>query len=339
MIFSYRTRRFLGRTFRILLMIAVVAVVVWLCWLLWLQRFVVYTPDGVRLDFSLSQLQGGEIAVPTEPGPTIPIHYGEAETTKPVEGDTQNKLAGYYVSAEALQKDISAVKAQLQQLPAGTPVLLDVKTGTGYFYYSTQVGAGTYDGIDRTAMDDLIDWLAQSDLYVIARLSALRDYAYAASNPSAGLPVQGGWLWTDAQRCYWLDPTDEDTLSYLMQVLRELRSLGFDEVVFRNFCFPNTNEIVFTGDKSEALSAAAETLVTACATDDFTVSFFAEDAGFVLPPNRSRLYFENVAAVDVADTAAKYTQTIRNDRLVFLATNNDTRYNEYGVLRPVDLAH
>ncbi len=339
MIFSYRTRRFFGRTFRILLIVAVVAVAAWLCWLLWLQRFVVYTPDGVKLDFNLPPVQPGEIAVPGEPGPTISIHYGQVEATKPQDTPTQTKLTGYYVSAEALFEDVAAVKAQLELLPAGTPVMLDVKTGTGYFYYSTQVGVGTYNGIDRQAMDELIAWLADSGLYTIARLPALRDYAYAASNPSAGLPVKGGWLWIDAQRCYWLDPADEDTLSYLMQIVRELRSLGFDEVVFRNFCFPDTNEIVFEGDKGEALASAAQTLVTACATDEFTVSFVTEDPNFVLPPARSRLYLENVAAADVADVAERYALTAGKDRLVFLATNNDTRYNDYGVLRPIDLAH
>lgn len=339
MFLSYRMRRFWGRFFRGVLVFAVLTVSILLCWLLWLQRFVIYTDEGVQLDFNLRPLQPGEVVTPGETGVTFPIHFGEVETTTPPEDATQTKLTGYYVSADSLYEDISAVRSQLAQLPAGTPVLLDVRTGVGYFYYSTQVGLGTYGGIDREEMDELITWLADSDLYVIARLSALRDYEYAAANSSAALPGQNGYPWYDEGRCYWLDPGNEDTLSYLMQLIRELRTLGFDEVVLRNFCFPDTDKIVYSGNKSEVLSAAAETLVTACATDEFTVSFVTKDPDFVLPAARSRLYLENVAAADVADTAAQYTSTVAKERLVFFSQNNDTRYNDYGVLRPIELAH
>ena len=338
MLFSYRTRRFLGRFFRVLLMLAVVAVIALLCWLLWLQRFVVYTSDGIRLDFTAPPILQGQIAVPPKPGVQVEIVYGSDEEEQPDTDASQQLLAGYYVSEEMLYTDIPGVLAQLKRLPDGTPVLVDVKNYRGYFYYSTSVGHATYGKVDTAAMDELISWLGESKLYVIARMPALSDYVYGSNNPSAGLPLSSGALYFDENKCYWLDPTDEDTLSYLIQVSRELRSLGFDEVVFTDFRFPETDKIVFREDKDLAISSAAQAIVSACATDGFVVSFATDRVDFPLPAERSRLYLTNVQAADVADVAAQIPDWVIPSRLVFFADNTDTRYNDYSVMRPVELA-
>ncbi len=338
MLFSYRTRQFFGRLFRGLLPVVVIAIIGLLCWLLWLQRFVVYTAEGVKLDFSLSQqVMQGQVAVPPEPGIQVEIHYGSAEDEKK-EDPAQQLLAGYYVSEEALYTDIPAVLAQLKRLPAGTPVLVDVKNYRGYFYYSTTVGSQTYGKVDVAAMDELMAWLGSSELYAIARLPALSDYVYGAENPAAGLPLSSGALYFDENKCYWLDPTDEDTLSYLIQVVRELRALGFDEVVFSEFRIPDSEKIVFAADRKQAISDAAQAIVSACATEDFLVSYATEDPTFPVPAERSRLYLLHVQAVDVADVAAQLKDVLPPSCLVFFADNTDNRYNSYGVLRPVDLA-
>lgn len=336
MIFSYRTRRFLGRFFRVMLTVAVIAVIVLLCWLLWLQRFVVYTDDGIRLDFSAAAPSQGVVAQPGESKPPVHIqHWEEDDQPKP---DMDTLLSGYYVNKETLLSDPALVRAQMEALPAGTPVLMDVKNLRGYFFYSTSAGLETYKYAAISEIDELIDWLGNSNLYAIARLPALSDYVYGISNPPAGLSMSSGALYFDENRCYWLNPAHEDTMTYLIQIVRELRNLGFDEVVFEEFCFPETDKIVYTGDRYLALMEGAQTLVSACATDSFTVSFATDDVNFPLPTVRSRLYLCNVEAADAADVAAKLPEAIRTNRLVFLAENTDNRYNAFGVLRPIELA-
>ncbi len=338
MLFSYRTRRFFGRLLRALLPIAVVAVLALLCWLLWLQRFVIFTPEGLKLDLSLPPLLQGQVAKPTEPEIWVDILYGSPEDDKKDEDPTTQLLAGYYVSEESLYTDIPGVLAKLKRLPKGTPVLVDVKNYRGYFYYSTTVGSQNYGKVNTAHMDELIAYLGESDLYVIARLPALSDYVYGAENPSAGMPLASGALYFDENKCYWLDPTDEDTITYLIQISRELRALGFDEVVFTEFRIPDTDKIVFEADKRQSISDAAQAIVAACATEDFVVSFAADTPDFPIPAQRSRLYMLNVQAADVADVAAQLKDIVPPSRLVFFADNTDNRYNSYGVLRPVDLA-
>ena len=338
MIFSYRTRRFFGKLFRFLLIACIIAVIGLMCWLLWLQRFVVYTSGGVKLDFSLGEILQGQVAVPPEPGIDVEIQFGPDQEEEKQEPSATQLLKGYYIPEESLYDSIPALLEKLKKLPAGTPVLLDVKNYRGYFYYSTTVGSQTYGKVNIAAMDELIAWLGSSDLYAIARMPALCDYVYGAENPSAGIPLSSGALYFDENKCYWLDPTKEATQTYLIQVVRELRQLGFDEVVFTQFVVPESEKIVFNADRRQAVSDAAQAIVSACATENFLVSYATEAVSFPMPADRSRLYLLNVPAAGVADIVAQLPESFISSRLVFFADNTDTRYEKYGVLRPIDLA-
>ncbi len=336
MTLPYRTRRTLLQTGAVLLILLLAAILVWGCWILWLSRYVIYTQDGAKIDFSLPEHIGsGELAQPPEPGETISINYNDNSGTVNTE---LAQLGGYYVEISALQKDISAVKSQIQALPAGTAVMVDVKNIYGRFYYSSSVGDARNSSIDIQAMDQLIEYLDKSGMYTIARLPALRDYQYGLNHVPDGLPTAGGYLWMDGDGCYWLNPASSGTLSYLVQITNELKSLGFDEVVFYDFYFPETTGIVYTQDKAQALSTAAKTLVSSCATDSFAVSFVGS-ADFALPEGRSRLYMENVEAANVANAAQQTGLADPAIRLVFLTEVHDTRFNKYSVLRPLSAAH
>ena len=117
--------------------------------------------------------------------------------------------------------------------------------------------------------------------------------------------------------------------------------MGFNEVMLADFRFPMGEKYGFNGDKQAALQTAANTLMTNCLSASypgFTLSFCVDRADFPLPDGRSRLYLENV---DPGTVGAKASQVVLNNadvRLVFLASNNDTRYNDYGVLRPIDVS-
>lgn len=336
MILPYRTRCALRRLLFVLLALAVLAFVVWGCWMIWLSRYVVYTRDGVKLDFSLPEkVPTGQTAKPTEPEDKIQVNYSDdvAGGSTPL-----TQLKGYYADINALTAGIPAVKAQIQALPAGTPVMVDVKSISGRFFYSSGVSDVRSETINTQEMDDLIDYLDQSGMYTIARLPALRDFYYGLNHVSDGLPIEGGYLWPDEQGCYWLNPNSGGTLTYLAQIVNELKALGFDEVVFYDFCFPNTNEIIFKQDKTEALSNAAKTLVSSCATDRFAISFVSS-AVFQVPEGRCRLYIQNAEPSNAANLAQQTGLADPTIRVVFLTELHDTRFDDYSVLRPLSAAH
>lgn len=338
MLFSYRMRQFLRRMLTVTLVALVILAVALVCFAVWLRRFVVYTPDGVRVDLSLDAAQS-EGKLPSRPNKVdIGLEFIEPEESMPEAPVVQLRLDGYYIDPQMVQSDLAGLRQQLAQLPAGTAVMMDVKNFWGYFYYHSQQGPGS-DSYVLAEVDALIAELAMSELYLIARLPALRDYYYGLNNVPCGLPTNKGYLWTDDSGCYWLDPTDDGTLTHLIQITKELRSLGFDEVVFKDFYVPESNKIVFKADRRKAIEAAAQTLVTACTTDNFAVSFVGYIPDLQLPEGNCRLYLENVTAAQVQEILGRVTVSDQLRNVVFLAQTNDTRYDVCGTLRPLELAH
>lgn len=340
---SYRTRRNLRRAGKTALILAVIGTLIWLCWMIWIARFVLYDRDlGAQLNFDLGPIPEGILAEPPAYGNDFDIIYKEPDYDLPAVETEKTSISGYYIDFEDLKEDIPGVLEQLKKLKPGTAVLFDVKSTRGYFYYSSDIGdSGNPPAVDVAQMDALIEYLVGSDLHLIARLPAFRDWRYGLNNVDTGLPYRGGGgaLWMDDTGCYWLNPTNEQALNYLVRITGELQTMGFDEVVYEDFRFPNTDRIVFNGDKAQAIADAAASLVTACASETFCVSFVAADAGFTLPQGNCRVYLSNVAAENVDTVAQQITATNPQLHVLFMTDTYDTRYDKYCVLRPLDTAH
>ena len=135
-----------------------------------------------------------------------------------------------------------------------------------------------------------------------------------------------------------MNPANDDVLSYLIRIVTELKSLGFDEVVFTDFRFPDTDKIKYDGNKAEAIANAAATLVEACASDRFYVSFVSTNYAFPLPNGNARLYLENVPASDIPLVRQDAVTTNPEVQLLFITEANDTRFDDYCVLRPLNSA-
>ncbi|MBQ3215329.1 MAG: hypothetical protein IJB11_04335 [Oscillospiraceae bacterium] len=341
MIFSYRTRKRLINLGITILVLLLVAAIVWLCGIIWLDRYVVYSRSGARIDFNQSPtFPSGVVAKPTVQNFSVNIFYDEPEIEAPVVDVMPTSISGYYIDSEALKTDIPAVLEQVQKLEKDTAVLLDVKDIRGHFYYSSSVSTKRAKDVDIEQMNQLIQYLLESDLYLIARLPALRDYEFGLNNVPCGLPRKGGngSLWLDDTNCYWLDPTKSGTLDYLAQQAMELRLMGFNEVVFTDFRFPNTEKITFEGDKEQAIAEAAATLVQKVSADKFFLSFHSETTTFSLPEGNCRLYLADVPAADVSTIVEQIGSENPAIQMMFLTTVHDTRFDEYCVLRPLDEA-
>ena len=335
----YRIQRLLKRLAVITLIILAVLALLILCWFLWLDRYVVYTRDGAMLDFEkTSEEIVGQAATPPANDNLIPIYYNEGDNTVETSKEL-GKMSGYYIDTAALTAGIDTVIAQVKTLSPGTPVLLEVKNSFGSFYYNTNASNFRTDNLDRSKVDELIRVMNQKDLYTIACLPALRDYSFGLNHEQNGLPTAGGYLWADEEYRYWLDPTNDQVVGRLIQIATELRNLGFDEVVFDEFRFPDTNRIVFNKDKTQAITDAAKTLVDACASDRFCVSFIGTDAAFPLPEGHARLYLTGVNAADINSVIDQVQTDDPDIHLLFMTAVYDTRFDKYSVLRPLNTAH
>ena len=337
MMLSYRARRNWKRAGAIAVALVALAVVALICWMLWVNRYIVYTQDGVRLDFDLSpDLPWGERAEIPVPDPSLPVIYDDTPINPDTGTAALTRLDGYYVDLTADVK-LADVRAQLEAIPRGSTVLMEVKTFWGVSLYSSTVV--THVGANAAAVDELISW-AKDRFYLIAQVPAFRDYWFGRENQQYGLLRKGGpgSLWDDADKCYWLNPAEQGSISNLIRVATELRNKGFREVVFSDFCFPNTDQIIFDGDRLATLNRAAADIVNTCAGENFIVSFMRSDTAMTLPQGYTRLYLEGIAAVDVEAMGQAAIVSDRQTQVVFLAPSGDTRYDLFSVLRPLELA-
>lgn len=339
---TYRTKRRMQHIGTIVLALLLVFIVFWFCWVIWLERYIVYTRDNdaiLDLEFNANELVGEVAQPPSSGGTGITIYYNEGDNAVEFTNEL-TQLDGYYIDGDMLINDISEVWDLLDNLSSGTPVMIDLKGGYGSFYYSSSLSdAIISQSVSVSSVNELIQELKNRGFYTIARISAFRDYNYGLNHVNSGLPVAGKqYLWADEGGCYWLNPTDSTVLNWISSIVLEIRDLGFNEVLLTDFRFPASDKYSFSGDKDAALLSAANTLLEKCSSATFTLSFCVDNAAFGLPEGRSRIYLEDVGASNAATKASQTTITNPEVRLVFLAENNDTRYNEYGVLRPIDVS-
>ena len=336
--FTWRTRKRLKTAGILLGSAAALALAAWLCWILWLGRFVVYSRETVRLDFDW-QTPGPFVTAEPPEEPAVNILYDDGSETVVQRSQALTQMNGCYVTAQMLVDDIAAVEELIREQPKGTAILLELKAGSGTFYYDTEMPqASVSSKLDKEAMTALLSYLAKADYYTIAKIPAFRDRAYGLANTSSGiLHSSGGYLWAGADKCYWLDPAKSGPRSYLISIATELRDLGFDEVVFTDFSFPPTEDILYEGDKLAVLNETAQHLVHNLVTEDFCVSFLCNEEGFVLPEGRTRLYRDGVDASMAQNVASTVTVPNTQINLVYLTEANDTRFDTFSVLRPLPL--
>lgn len=337
---TFTAKRRLQRAGLIAAILIMVAILVWFCWVIWLERYVVYSREGATINLDLPErMAGGQVAAPPALDETIPIYINEGSDAINTSTELE-KISGYYVDQDLLVEDVRSVKDVIVTLPANTAVLLELKNIYGRFNYTSSLtDAVLASNIDTAAVDDLITEITSRNLYAIAMIPAFRERSYVLKRNAYFLKDSNGYGWEDSQNCYWLNPTETGTMNWLIQIVEELRTLGFDEVVFTEFRFPDTDRIRFTEDRTAAIQSAAAKLVETCASSSFTVSFVTSDTSFTLPDSaHSRIYLENIGAKDVDAAAAKMNVPNQETNLVFLATSTDTRYDKYSALRPIVVA-
>ena len=338
---TFTTKRRLQRAGLISAIVIMVLILIWFCWVIWLERYVVYSREGATINTDLPErMAGGQVAAPPATDETIAIYINEGSDAIDTELKLK-KINGYYVEQEQLIEDIQTVRDVVATLPPDTAVLLELKNIYGRFNYSSGLPDATLaSNVDVAAVDSLITDITSKNLYAIAMVPAFRERAYVLAKNNYFLKDKNGYGWMDDQKCYWLDPTETGTLNWLIQIAEELRSKGFDEVVFTEFRVPSANGIRFSGDPNAALKNAAVKLQETCGTNNFVISFATNDTAFVLPEGgMNRIYLTDVGAKDAASAASKLTVPNPEVNLVFMATSADTRYDAYSSLRAVTTAN
>lgn len=329
----YRHKLLLKKILRVGLFVSAALFVAAAVLVTYLEPYVVYDRDGAHLDFS-------DRSNPTESTSDSARPEVSDATVIQVEpitsGKTIAEMGGYYVTTSMLQ-DPQQVLQTLRALEKPCAVALELKSIFGNFYYSTSIDGAPLADTDTAAVDALIDYLREEGFYMIALIPAFRDRAFALDHVSSGLAVQSGALWVDERQCYWLDPADSTTLSYLMQISRELSSLGFREVAFSDFRFPASGKISYHSEKTGAqlVAEAAETLGTFFSGSNLTISFITDGSDFDTSAVTGRIYVPDADGTNVERYLQSLGASANLRELVFLTNSRDARFDGRAVLRPL----
>lgn len=338
-IFSYRNKQRAKTALVVLGILLLIFLGFVLCRFLYLQRFLVYTPTSVELDYN-QDLQSDRNPTDSAPEGDFPVDVVIDDSYLPVstEETPMQALRGYYITTDMLQ-DINAVTDALNSLETQPEaLLLELKSIYGNYYYNSNLYGAVIANADTAAIQNLIQQYQQRNTYLIARIPAFTDNNFALANQPSGLPLRSGALWMDENSCYWLDPLDETVQNHLVSIATELAGMGFDEIVFENFRIPDSQNIVYDSGEltREGVAAeAAQALRTALSGLSVRVSFGSESP--MVAQYSDRIYMTTDDGSRVADLVAGVSEYLEDPsaQVVFQTASRDTRFEGYGILRPL----
>ena len=332
---SYRTKILLRKLLRVLLIILAVVLVAGILLMIYLEPFIVYDRDGAHLDMEGKLMQ---VATPNEPAAARPVI--ENPQIIYASGAAMNKniqeMGGYYITTAMLQ-DPEAVFEEVKKIEEPCAVMIQLKSRFGNFYYSSSIRGASKADVRVSVIDQMITYLSSKGFYLIAEIPAFTDPVFALDHQECGLPVAGGYLWMDEYGCYWLDPADEQVLSYLSQIARELAGRGFHEVAFSEYRFPDTNSISYNSEKtrSEIIAESAAQLTANFAGSSTVISFVSTADDFPVESCTGRMYVKDVAGSKVTHYQQTYGAAGTLTEIVYIVNSRDTRFEDQAVLRPL----
>ena len=202
---------------------------------LYCQNHLVYDDDGkVHLELPFF----GKKEEQPQPQPTQDPDDVDFRREEP-QGPVIERIEATELAGGALEQDVSALLAGEEKT-----IVVNAKLADGSFTYQPAFpveGASVGSVISRENLKKL----AEADKYVIARVSALGDTAYANAHVEAAglLRTWDEWLWYDYSSECWLDLTKPLTQSYVKQVCKDLTDLGVDEIMLENFGWPSVGNM------------------------------------------------------------------------------------------------
>lgn len=332
---SYRNKILLKKLLRVLLILLACVLIAGILLVIYLEPFVVYDREGAHLDMEGKRMQ---VATPNEPAAPRPVV--ENPQIIYASGAAMNKtiqeMGGYYITT-AMLRDPDAVFEEVKKIEEPCAVMIQLKSRFGNYYYSSSIFGTQKADVKVSVIDQMITYLSNKGFYLIAEIPAFTDPAFALDHQECGLPMAGGYLWMDEYGCYWLDPANEEVLSYLSQIARELAGRGFHEVAFSEYRFPDTNSISYHSEKtrSEVIADSAAQLTSSFAGSSTVISFVSSADDFPVEACTGRMYVKDVAGSKVTHYQQTYGAAGTLTEIVYIVNSRDTRFEDQAVLRPL----
>ena len=233
---SYRGRNRV-RTFLLILIAALFLVLILaVVGFFLLEPYIIYTSDGIRLEFPTRQPDQTQTDEPQPPASTLPV---VVVTPEPTPEPTPAEFHAVLLPRTALTDGTAA--AQLEAAGA-TAALFDMKADDGTLgYVSTlDLAKRATSSASEPGLNEAIQALNAGEIYTVARVSCVRDNKLPYHYNAAALRTSAG-NWRDSAGIRWLSPAVADARQYVADVCVELAALGFDEILLDYATFPTAD--------------------------------------------------------------------------------------------------
>jgi len=257
---SYRGRSGRSGPLKVLVILLAIILLALAAVFFWLQDYVVYTPDGIRLDLPFGQSSPTPVPTP-EPTPLPPVEPVVVTPTPAVVTPEDGVLRAVEVSLDSLLA--GNAKAEMEEA-GGNAVLLNMKNEEGQLAYVSNLELAKNAGVSGAdlAVNQAIAALKEDGVYLVARMDCFRDNQLPRYQSDLAILTNSGYRWTDPDKLRWSSPTSSQVRDYLTGVAAELAGLGFDEIVLNTAGYPTAGNLHYI-KKGEAYdSAAFATVVT-----------------------------------------------------------------------------
>ena len=129
-------------------------------------------------------------------------------------------------------------------------IQIDIKDERGEVAFSTPIPLAKEAGAHMNIYDPVkvLRRAHEAGLYVIGRIVTFQDGYAPGTSRTLAVQTRSGALWKNDLGITWLDPTNEASWEYPIQLATYAAELGFDEIMFDYVRYPtdgNTENIVF----------------------------------------------------------------------------------------------
>ena len=239
---GYRGRRTVTDILRLIAIVLAVLVVLAVAAAFYLQKYLVYTDDGVRLELPpfLQTLRGeqeepgGSASLP-DPGDVSVVVEPDGSRSEPEPGAPERP--GFALQVTLSQVLDGTAAARLEESGAQA-LILEMKAPSGQLgWYSGLREAVRSEVNAPQSNNEALKRFNAGEVYTVARVCCFRDDSAPYFHNKQALR-RGNYNWRDELGLRWLSPANETAQAYIAALCGELGELGFDEIVLEQFHFP-----------------------------------------------------------------------------------------------------
>ena len=233
-----------------ILLIALITLVVVLFY--GLQKYAVISDEKVNVVFS-DLAETSEVPGQSEEAttmvfdtvvPEIVFEAPDYSRIVAVAGKKVKPLRAVYISATEISQE--RLENAAASLVDGNALMIEMKPRTGQLMWNSSASLAVSYGLSTdndftNSLPGLIPSLKTREdgktVYMVAQISCFIDEMLATRSTQYALRTESGFNYSD-ENGTWVDPYNAELRNYIIQLVRELYDMGFDEVVLADVMHP-----------------------------------------------------------------------------------------------------